>query len=333
MSRRALVTGAAGQDGGYLVEHLLERGYEVHAQARTKPGRERRRGITWHAGDVLDARVLRGLIATARPDEIYNLVSVSRPHRSWTIADEALWVDALVPQQICELMVELCPRARLFQATSSEIFGDSAATPQTENTPARPQTPYGIAKLHAHHTIAAYRKRYGLHVSSGIMFNHESPRRPLAFVSQKIAHAAAALSLGMRDTHETDELGQPILRNGWLRLGNLEVRRDFGFAGDYVEIMRLMLQAESADDYVIGTGTSHAISKFCDVAFEAIGRDWREHVVSAPELVRAVDSRHTMADATKLTARFNWRPKTDFATLVKMMVEERVRVLKESARR
>jgi GDPmannose 4,6-dehydratase len=332
MSRRALVTGAAGQDGGYLVEHLLGRGYEVHAQARTKPGRERRRGITWHVGDVLDERFLRTLIEKARPDEIYNLVSVSRPHHSWTIPDEALWVDALVPQRICELMVELCPRARLFQATSSEIFGDSAA-PQREDTPTRPQTPYGTAKLHAHHTIAAYRRRYGLHASSGILFNHESPRRPLAYVSQKIAHAVAALSLGMRDTHETDELGAPILRNGWLRLGNLEVRRDFGFAGDYVEIMYLMLQAETADDYVIGTGTSHAIGTFCDVAFGTIGRDWREHVVSAPELVRAVDSRHTVADTTKLTVRFNWRPKTDFRALVEMMVEERVKVLKEAGRR
>jgi GDPmannose 4,6-dehydratase len=333
MSRRALVTGAAGQDGWYLVEHLLARGYEVHAQGRARPERERRRGLTWHAGDVTDPDFLRGVFTAAAPDEIYNLASVSRPHDSWTRPDEALVVDALVPQQLCELMLALAPRARLFQATSSEIFGDAKLAPQGEDSPLHPQTPYATAKAHAHLTVGAYRRRHGLHASSGIMFNHESPRRPLAYVSQKIAHAAAALSLGLRDTREPDELGQPILKNGWLRLGNLDVRRDFGFAGDYVEIMHLMLQAETPDDYVIGTGVSRSIGELCALAFRGTGRDWKEHVVVDQALVRTIDSRHTEADTGKLVGRFGWRAKTDLPTLVAMMVEHQVKALKEAPRR
>jgi len=328
-SRRALVTGGAGQDGGYLIPHLLARGYEVHAQSRRPQDPAQHAGaVRWHVGDLKDAEFLRGLIATVRPAETYNLASVSSPTQSWKIPRETLLLNALVPQHLCELMVELCPHGRIFQASSSEIFGDCKASPQNEDTPCAPQTPYATAKLHAHHTIAAYRKHHGLHASSGIMFNHESPRRPLSYVSQKIAHAAAAVSLGLRETAEADERGQPILKDGTVRLGNLDVRRDFGFAGDYVEVIHLMLQADAGDDYVVGTGVSHSIGEFCEVAFRFAGRNWKDHVVVDRDLVRLVDSRHTVADTAKAAARFGWRPKTDFADLVGIMVEHRIGVLR-----
>ena len=331
MSRRALVTGGTGQDGWYLIEFLLARDYEVHAQSRrAQPADQHRGAVRWHIGDISDPVVLQDLIAEVLPDEIYNLASVSRPVLSWQIPDETANVNALVPQRICEAVRRLRPSCRIYQATSSEIFGDTTVTPQDENTPCCPQTPYGIAKLYGHQTVTAYRQRYGLHASSGIMFNHESPRRPLSYVSQKIAHAAAAVSVGLLETKEQDERGRPILCGGKLRLGNLDVRRDFGFAGDYVEIMHMMLQSDAADDYVIGTGESHSIRELCEIAFRHVGRDWRDHVVVESELYRRVDSHHTVADSSKVFTRLGWRPKTTFLDLVTQMVDFRIRYLEGS---
>jgi GDPmannose 4,6-dehydratase len=332
MTRRALITGGAGQDGWYLIEFLLARDYEVHAQSRHAESADQHSGtVRWHTGDISDLAILQDLIAGVRPNEIYNLASVSRPVLSWKIPHETAVVNALVPQWICEAVLKLCPSSRIYQATSSEIFGDSPGSPQNETTPFSPQTPYGIAKLFAHQTIVAYRRKYGIHASSGIMFNHESPRRPLSYVSQKIAHAAAALSVGLSETKEHDERGRPILSGGQLRLGNLDVRRDFGFAGDYVEVMHKMLQSDVADDYVIGTGESHSIRELCEIAFRHVGRDWRDHVMVDNELFRAVDSHHTAADSSKAFARFAWRPKTSFMELVVHMVEHRIRYLQTRA--
>jgi GDPmannose 4,6-dehydratase len=328
MGRRALVTGGTGQDGWYLIEFLLARDYEVHAQSRRAQSAERHRGaVRWHTADISDRVVLQDLIATVLPDEIYNLASVSRPVLSWQNPDETANVNALVPQRICEAVLKLRPSCHIYQATSSEIFGDTTIAPQDENTPYLPQTPYAIAKLYAHQTIVAYRRRYGIHASSGIMFNHESPRRPLSYVSQKIAHAAAALSIGLTETKEQDERGRPILSRSKLRLGNLDVRRDFGFAGDYVEVMHLMLQNEVADDYVIGTGESRSIRELCDVAFRHVGRDWRDHVITESELFRSIDSHHTVADSSKVFRAFGWRPKTSFIDLITQMVEQRIKYL------
>jgi GDPmannose 4,6-dehydratase len=325
MKRRALVTGGSGQDGWFLIELLLTRGYDVHAQSRHAQGAGRHRGdVRWHVGDISNPTILSDLIEAVLPHEIYNLASASRPIDSWKLPYETAKVNALVPQQICELVLELCPNCRIFQATSSEIFGDIAKGPQNEATPCCPQTPYGIAKLYAHLIIGAYRKNYGLKASSGIMFNHESPRRPLSYVSQKIAHAAAALALGFRDTVERDERGHPLLHDGTLHLGDLNVRRDFGFAGDYVEIMHLMLQSDPADDYVIGTGETHSIGEFCEIAFRQVGLDWRNHVVVDRDLYRAVDSHFTQADCSKAVERIGWRPSTSFVELVSMMVKHRI---------
>jgi len=323
MSRRALITGATGQDGSYLIELLLARDYHVHAQSRrADAGAGTQHGnLTWHTADIAEPDALHALVAAVEFDEIYNLASISRPSECWRMPEETNKVNALIPQQICELVRRLRPDCRIFQASSSEIFGDSAASPQNEQTPCRPQSPYGIAKLQAHQTIGRYRAQHGLHASSGIMFNHESPRRPLTYVSQKIAYAAAAVAAGLRDTPEKDERGQPLLRDGVVTLGNLDVSRDFGFAGDYVHAMHAMLQSDVADDYVIGTGRSHSIRAFCEVAFRHVGRDWNEHVTVDQSLVRPMDSRHTVADSAKIAARLNWRAQTSFADLVAMMVD------------
>ena len=324
MRRRALVTGASGQDGFYLIKLLLARDYGVHAQSRRAAAALPASPLHWHVADIRAPDVLHALIAKIRPDEIYNLASVSRTSESWNIPEETALVNAEIPRWICESVLELCPHSRIFQATSSEIFGNSPVSPQTENTPCNPLSPYGVAKYRAHQTIADYRKQHGLHASSGIMFNHESPRRPLAFVSQKIACAAAAISVGLVETPEKDERGCPLLQDRKVTLGNLDVRRDFGFAGDYVEAMHAMLQADTADDYVIGTGQSHAIWQFCEAAFNIVGRDWTAHVALDRNLMRQVDSVHTIADSSKIAAKLGWRAKTSFAQLVRMMVNHQI---------
>jgi GDPmannose 4,6-dehydratase len=326
MSRRALVTGASGQDGSYLVEFLHARDYEVHAQSRradtTLPslhGNLRR-----HAVDICDFDALHALIAEVQPDEIYNLASISRPSLSWENPHETAKVNALIPQKICETVLRIRPQCRIFQATSSEIFGSSATSPQNEQTPFRPQSPYGVAKLYAHLIIGAYRKNYRLHASSGIMFNHESPRRPLSYVSQKIACAAAAVSIGLRETSDKDERGQPLLQDGKVTLGNLDIRRDFGFAGDFLAAMHGMLQSDTADDYVIGTGQSNSIRTLCEIAFGHIGRNWADHVVLDRSLFRTIDSYHTVADCSKIAGKLGWRAKTSFVDLVTMMVDHQL---------
>ena len=334
MSHRALVTGASGQDGSYLVEFLLARGYEVHGQSRRADimSLPQYLNLHWHAVDICNFGALESLIAEVQPDEIYNLASISRPTISWQNPLENAKVNALIPQQICETVLKLRPQCRIFQATSSEIFGNSPICPQDEQTPCQPQSPYGIAKLHAHLSIAAYRAQYGLHASSGIMFNHESPRRPLSYVSQKIACAAAAVSIGVRDMSEKDERGQPLLQDGKVTLGNLDIRRDFGFAGDFVAAMHAMLQSDSSDDYVIGTGQSNSIRSFCEIAFRHIGRNWGDHVIFDRSLFRPIDSYHTVADCSKIAAKLGWRAKTSFIDLVTMMVDHRAKLLAAEAK-
>ena len=253
LRRKILVTGASGQDGYYLIDLLQKQGCIVHAQSRrqTHPN-SHLSGTYWHVGDPTDGDFLDSLIAGVMPDEIYNLAAISRPVLSWGLPRETAEVNAFLPQQICELLLKHKPGCRFFQASSSEIFGDSADRVQNEQTPCVPKSPYGAAKLYAHRIIGAYRTQYGLHASTGILFNHESPQRPLSFVSQKIAYAAAAISLGLSHTPETDERGRPILRDGKIALGDLSVRRDFGFAGDYVEAMRLIVQHHAADAVLAG---------------------------------------------------------------------------------
>lgn len=325
LRRKILVTGASGQDGYYLIDLLQKQGCIVHAQSRrqTHPN-SHLSGAHWHVGDPTDGDFLDSLIAGVMPDEIYNLAAISRPVLSWGLPRETAEVNAFLPQQICELLLKHKPGCRFFQASSSEIFGDSADRVQNEQTPCVPKSPYGAAKLYAHRIIGAYRTQYGLHASTGILFNHESPQRPLSFVSQKIAYAAAAISLGLSHTPETDERGRPILRDGKIALGDLSVRRDFGFAGDYVEAMRLIVQHHAADDYVIGTGEDHSIEEFCNEAFNLVGRKWTDHVNVDPGLLRKVDSHYTRANAAKIRSVLNWQPKVGFRELVSIMVKAQI---------
>jgi GDPmannose 4,6-dehydratase len=324
LAKSALVTGAAGQDGRYLVDLLCRQGYVVHAQIRRAPPPGRDGAIQWHVGDLTNGAFLEALIAGTQPDEVYNLAAVSRPTLSWAAPRETAEINAFLPQNICELLLKHRPRCRLFQASSSDIFGDGFSERQDEHTHCEPKSPYGVAKLYAHRIVGAYRQQYGLHASCGIMFNHESPYRPLSFVSQKIAHAAANASLGIVNSSELDERGRPILSGGKLLLGDLSVRRDFGFAGDYAEAMHMVLQHPTPDDYVIGTGENHSIQEFCEVAFGSVGMDWTDYVSVDPKLIRKTDSRYTRANPAKFRSIFNWRPKVGFPELVSTMVQAEV---------
>jgi GDPmannose 4,6-dehydratase len=331
VEKRALVTGGAGQDGWYLTDLLLRQGYEVHAQSRhpVDPRLHGRR-IHWHAGNLTDEGFLTGLLSRVAPNEIYNLAAVSRPSISWDIPIETALLNSLVPHRICEYIRREAATCRLFQASSSEIYGDTRAEVQDEDTRANPGSPYGISKAYAHQIVGAYRQQYGLHLSCGILFNHESPHRPLNFVSQKIAHAAAAAALGLTETRELDERGKPILNGGKLYLGDITVHRDFGYAGDFVEAMHLIVRHDTPADYAVGTGQAHSIAEFCETAFKVCGLDWNDYVVRDNTLLRKVDSHFTQADPSKLKKKLGWEPKVDFVDLVDMMVKERLRVLKLS---
>ncbi|MGM5025802.1 GDP-mannose 4,6-dehydratase [Tardiphaga sp. 862_B3_N4_1] len=334
MRKRALVTGGAGQDGWYLTDLLLKQGYDVFAQSRHPADPTLHDGkVHWHIGNLTDEHFLSDLLASAAPDEIYNLAAVSRPSISWDIPVETALLNSLVPHRICEYIRREAPSCRLFQASSSEIYGDTRAELQDEDTRANPGSPYGISKAYAHQIVGAYRRQYGLHLSCGILFNHESPHRPLNFVSQKIAHAAAAASLGLRETHELDERGRPILLDGKLFLGDITIQRDFGYAGDFVEAMHMIVCHDTPADYAVGTGQAHSIAEFCEIAFKVCGLDWNEYVVRDETLLRKVDSHFTQADPSKLRSQLGWQPKIDFAGLVEMMVTERIRILKLSLER
>lgn len=327
-----MITGAAGQDGWYLAELLLSRGYRVFASSKLRPNFSARNGLEWHVGDLTDSRFLENLLISCAPHEIYNLAALSRPATSWNVPIETTLLNGLVPHRICEFIRRKSPDCRFFQASSSEIFGDPASLLQDELTSINPKSPYGISKAYAHQIVGAYREQYGLHLCCGIMFNHESPRRPLSYVSQKIAHAAAAASLGMKETRELDERGRPILSNGKLFLGDIYVRRDFGFAGDFAEAMHLILQTNIPSDFVVGTGECHSIAEFCEKAFKVVGLDWSKFVEVDESLIRKIDSHFTRANPAKIQHNLGWRPKVDFAALVSMMVTERVAVLNQEGR-
>lgn len=332
MGKRVLVTGGAGQDGWYLIELLLGRGYEVFAHSRKVPDQNLHGGlVNWHVGNLSEGAFLEQMLSVVIPHEIYNLAAVSRPALSWSIPDETALLNALVPQRICEFIRGKLPGCRFFQASSSEIFGDTTVQFQNELTAISPKSPYGASKAYAHHIVGAYRAQYGLHLSTGVLFNHESPRRPLSFVSQKIAHAAAAASLGLKETRELDERDRPILCGGKLSLGDINVKRDFGFAGDFVEAMHLIVQNGTPSDYVVGTGQAHSIREFCETAFRVVGIDWQDVVIVDKSLLRKVDSHFTHADASKLRTELRWRPEVDFEKLVHMMVKQRIEFLKISS--
>ncbi|MGH7586118.1 MAG: GDP-mannose 4,6-dehydratase [Gemmatimonadales bacterium] len=309
---RALITGITGQDGSYLAEHLLARGYEVVGVVRRTSHHSYERiehllgRIQVVAADLLDQHSLTVVIGDARPDEVYNLAAQSYVPTSWTQPVLTGEFTALGVTRILEAIRLAHPSARFYQASSSEMFGKVAQTPQREDTPFYPRSPYGVAKVYGHWITVNYRESYGLYAVSGILFNHESPRRGIEFVTRKVTDGVARIKLGLATE---------------LRLGNLDARRDWGFAGDYVDAMWRMLQQPEPRDYVIGTGTTHSVRDLVEVAFGHAGLDWREWVKVDPAFIRPAEVDLLQADPTRARADLGWTPEVSFRQLIAMMVD------------
>lgn len=321
--RRALITGITGQDGSYLAEFLIEKGYQVYGMVRRAPSSSFERiahlrdRIELVQGDLLDQLSLIDLIRAVKPSEIYNLAAQSFVPTSWVQPVLTADLDAVGVTRLLEAIRLTDPSVKFYQASSSEMFGDAQEVPQRETTPFHPRNPYGVAKVYAHHITVNYRESYGIFACSGILFNHESPRRGKEFVTRKITDAVARI-------HFRGE--------GELVLGNLEARRDWGFAGDYVRAMWAMLQREEPEDYVVATGESHTVEEFAKLAFAQVGLDYREYVRSDPALLRPADVNSLVGDASKARQTLGWEPKVKFPELVEMMVEADIRRLSGQAR-
>jgi GDPmannose 4,6-dehydratase len=318
--RSALVTGITGQDGSYLAELLLDKGYDVHGMVRRASTEKFERiehirdRITLHQGDLLDQRSLVDALRASRPDEIYNLAAMSFVAVSWIQPTLTAEFSGVGVTRMLEAMREACPEARFYQASSSEMFGKVREVPQNETTPFYPRSPYGVAKAYGHFITVNYRESYDLHATSGILFNHEGPRRGLEFVTRKITWHAAAIKLGL-----TAEL----------RLGNLDAERDWGYAKDYVEAMWLMLQRDQAEDYVIATGEAHSVRECCAVAFDEAGLgDWERYVAIDPTFVRPAEVDHLIGDASKAERDLGWTPSTSFEQLIRLMTRADLELLR-----
>jgi GDPmannose 4,6-dehydratase len=307
----ALITGITGQDGGYLAEYLLGLGYRVVGVTRrtsTFAGsriQHLREQIELVSADLLDQTSLLGVISRIQPHEVYNLAAQSFVPTSFEQPVLTGEFTALGVTRLLEALRLAHPTARFYQASSSEMFGKVQEVPQTERTPFYPRSPYGVSKLYGHWITVNYRESYGLHASSGILFNHESPRRGLEFVTRKISYAVARIQAG-KERH--------------VRLGNLEARRDWGYAGDYVQAMHLMLQQDQPGDYVVATGETHSVREFCELAFAAVGLDWEEHVVIDPALRRPAEVDLLVGDASLARVQLGWEPTVGFQELVELMV-------------
>jgi GDPmannose 4,6-dehydratase len=311
-TRRALITGITGQDGSYLAELLLEHGYEVHGMVRRSSTEHFERiehirdRIALHQGDLLDQRSLVDCLRAAQPDEIYNLAAMSYVAASWVQPTLTAEFSGVGVTRLLEAMREVCPEARFYQASSSEMFGKVREVPQTETTPFYPRSPYGVAKCYAHFITVNYRESYGLHATGGILFNHESPRRGLEFVTRKISWHAAAIKLGLASQ---------------LALGNLDAERDWGFAGDYVRAMWLMLQQDEPTDFVIATGNAHSVRQCVEIAFDEAGLEVDDRVVIDPSYLRPAEVEHLVGDASNAKRILGWEPQVSFEQLIRMMVQ------------
>jgi GDPmannose 4,6-dehydratase len=333
--KRALITGITGQDGSFLAELLLEKGYEVFGFARRDSWF--RANCSSHLaerihvlfGDMAEGVDIATAILDSEPDEIYNLASQSRPGESWARAPETLVVNGLGAIRLFEAVRHHRPQCRMYHASSSEMFGQALSSPQNEDTAFNPVNPYAAAKVYAHQMVRIYRGSYGLYISSGLLFNHESERRPLHFVTQKVAYGAACGALGIADSPDLNERGRPIVEQGRLALGNLDISRDWGHAHDFVRAMWLMLQRDKPDDYVIGTGELHTLRDLCEVAYGSVGLDWRERVVSDPALVRPLEAGRMLADPGKARRELGWAPTVSFEEMVGRMVAFQVERLRK----
>jgi GDPmannose 4,6-dehydratase len=324
MTKKALITGITGQDGSYLAEFLLGQGYQVFGMVRRSStvnfGRIEhiQDRVTLVHGDLLDQTSLIDIMREHQPDEIYNLAAQSFVPVSWKQPVLTGEFTALGVTRMLEAMRNTAPESRFYQASSSEMFGKVREVPQTEGTPFHPRSPYGVAKVYGHWITVNYRESYDLFACSGILFNHESPRRGLEFVTRKVTYGAAQIKLGLSQE---------------LRLGNLDARRDWGYAGDYVKAMWQMLQQDLPDDYVVGTGETHSVRELCEVAFGYLGLDWEEYVVVDPEFYRPAEVDLLVSNPAKARTRLGWAPEVSFEGLIEMMVDADLAHLKQVHRR
>jgi GDPmannose 4,6-dehydratase len=316
--KRALITGITGQDGSYLAELLLDEGYEVHGMVRRASTEKMERiehlkeRITLHQGDLLDQRSLVDTIRASKPDEIYNLAAMSFVAVSWIQPTLTAEFTGVGVTRMLEAMREAAPDARFYQASSSEMFGKVLEVPQTEETPFYPRSPYGVAKAYGHHITVNYRESYDMFATSGILFNHESERRGLEFVTRKITWHAAAIKLGQRSE---------------LALGNLDAKRDWGYAKDYVRAMYLMLQHDKPDDFVIATGKTNTVRECCEVAFDQVGLNYEDYVRIDPQFVRPAEVDLLIGDPSKAERELGWTPTTTFEELIRLMTDSDLKLL------
>jgi len=323
MAKKALITGITGQDGSYLAEFLLSQGYEVFGLVRRTSTVKYERiqhiqdQINLLQGDMSDQTSLTSALKVAQPDEVYNLAAQSFVQTSWGQPVFTGDVTALGVTRLLDAIRTVNPNIRFYQASSSEMFGKVQEVPQKETTPFYPRSPYGVAKVYGHWITVNYRESYNMFACSGILFNHESPRRGLEFVTRKVTHHAAKIKLGL--THE-------------LRLGNLDSQRDWGFAGDYVRAMWLMLQQDAPDDYVIATNETHTVQKLVEIAFNTVGLDWKNYVVQDERFMRPAEVDLLIGDPSKAGTKLGWEPQVTFEQLIQMMVESDLKQLKEEHR-
>ncbi len=317
--KSALITGITGQDGSYLAELLLGKGYKVFGLTRRSSNAVTSRiehilsKVELLPGDLLDQPSLIEAMEVSKPDEIYNLAAQSFVQTSWNQPVLTSEFTGTGVTRVLEAMRKVAPKARFYQASSSEMFGKVQSVPQTENTSFYPRSPYGVAKLYGHWITVNYRESFGMHASSGILFNHESPRRGVEFVTRKISYNVAQIKHGL-----TNEL----------RMGNIDAKRDWGFAGDYVEAMWMMLQQETPDDYVIATNQTHTVKEFLELAFSQVDLDWKKYVKFDEKYMRPAEVDLLIGDYAKAKKKLNWEPKTDFKGLVKMMVDADMKLVK-----
>jgi GDPmannose 4,6-dehydratase len=332
----ALITGITGQDGSYLAEFLLEKGYKVVGLVRRSThyhyenidhlaGR-----VTLEYGDLIDANSIERVLDEYRPAEVYNLAAQSVPADSWRQPIVTAEITAAGPVRVLEALRKLGLDARFYQATSREIYGGVQQEVVDETTPFLANNPYGAAKLYAHLMIRIYRQSYDMFACGGILFNHESPRRSLHFVTRKVTMGVACIHLGIKDP-PVNEAGEPLVCGGKLMLGNLDAVRDWGYAKEYVEAMWLMLQHEEPQDYVIATNTAYTIRDLCDVAFSHVGLDWREHVETDSRFMRPTEIAASRGDYSKARSELGWKPHMRFRELIELMVDEDVRRLSKGA--
>jgi GDPmannose 4,6-dehydratase len=320
MTKRALITGITGQDGSYLAEFLLSQGYEVYGLVRRTSTvnftriRHIQDRVTLISGDMLDQTSLMTALEHSEADEVYNLAAQSFVQTSWQQPVFTGDVTALGVTRLLDAIRKVNPEIRFYQASSSEMFGKVREVPQKETTPFYPRSPYGVAKVYGHWITVNYRESYGMHATSGILFNHESPRRGLEFVTRKVTHAVARIHLGLQDK---------------VYLGNLDARRDWGFAGDYVRAMWMMLQQDSPDDYVVSTGETHSVQELVEVAFGHVGRDWQEHVGQDERYMRPAEVDLLVGDPSKAGKQLGWEPNVLFHQLIEMMVDADIELIQQ----